>query len=63
MDLDLPAGPYFGNAASILRLTGRTATVTVEGTNADGGLFEVASVTYPSEMGLRLACRSGRISS
>jgi PhoD-like phosphatase len=41
------AGPYFGNAVSTLRLTGGTATVTVEGTTSGGGLFEVASVTYP----------------
>jgi hypothetical protein len=41
------AGPYFGNAVSTLRLTGPTATVTVEGTEKDGTLFDVASVTYP----------------
>jgi hypothetical protein len=41
------AGPYFGNAVSTLRLDGTLATVTVEGTNSDGGLFEVAAVSYP----------------
>jgi hypothetical protein len=41
------AGPYFGNAVSTLRTDGRVATVLVEGTDSDGGLFEVASVTYP----------------
>jgi hypothetical protein len=41
------AGPYFGNAVSTLHLTGPTATVTVEGTEKDGTLFDVASVTYP----------------
>jgi hypothetical protein len=41
------AGPYFGNAISTLRLSGRTATVRVEGTEKDGALFEVAEVTYP----------------
>jgi hypothetical protein len=38
------AGPYFGNAVSTLRLTGRAATVRVEGTSKDGELFEVATV-------------------
>ena len=38
------AGPYFGNAVSQLRLTGREAEMTIEGTNADGELFEVATV-------------------
>jgi hypothetical protein len=42
------AGPYFGNAVSTLLLTGRTATVTVEGTAKGGDLFEVAEVTYPA---------------
>ena len=41
------AGPYFGNAISTLRLAGQSATVRVEGTDKDGGLFEVAEVTYP----------------
>ncbi|GID25736.1 alkaline phosphatase D family protein [Paractinoplanes brasiliensis] len=41
------AGPYFGNAISTLRLTGRKATVRVEGTDKDGNLFGVAEVTYP----------------
>ncbi|GIE93669.1 alkaline phosphatase [Paractinoplanes rishiriensis] len=41
------AGPYFGNAVSTLLLTGPAATAIVEGTNADGGLFEVARVRYP----------------
>jgi hypothetical protein len=40
------AGPYFGNAVSTLRLDGPVATVRVEGTNSDGGLFEVATVRY-----------------
>jgi hypothetical protein len=43
------AGPYFGNAISTLRLTGPTATVRVEGTDKEGGLFGVAEVTYPKE--------------
>jgi hypothetical protein len=38
------AGPYFGNAVSTLRLTGRAATVRVEGTTKQGDLFEVATV-------------------
>jgi hypothetical protein len=38
------AGPYFGNAVSTLRLTGRSATVRVEGTSKEGDLFEVATV-------------------
>jgi PhoD-like phosphatase len=38
------AGPYFGNAVSTLRLTGAEAEVTVEGTDKDGHLFEVATV-------------------
>jgi hypothetical protein len=44
------AGPYFGNAVSTLRLTGRAATVRVEGTTKEGDLFEVATVelTGPS---------------
>jgi hypothetical protein len=41
------AGPYFGNAVSTLLLTGPTATVTVEGTQKEGDLFEVAEVKYP----------------
>ncbi|MET0423745.1 MAG: alkaline phosphatase D family protein [Actinoplanes sp.] len=41
------AGPYFGNAVSTLRLTGRSADVQVEGTTKDGNLIEVAQVTYP----------------
>ncbi|GAA2657262.1 alkaline phosphatase D family protein [Paractinoplanes durhamensis] len=40
------AGPYFGNAVSTLHLTGRDATVTVEGTDKDGNLFNVAEVGY-----------------
>jgi hypothetical protein len=40
------AGPYFGNAVSTLRLDGPVATVRVEGTNSDGGPFEVATVRY-----------------
>ena len=40
------AGPYFGNAISTLRLAGAEATVRVEGTGKDGGLFEVATVEY-----------------
>jgi hypothetical protein len=36
------AGPYFGNAVSTLTHAGRTAGVTIEGTNKDGGLFRVA---------------------
>ncbi|HEX5202315.1 alkaline phosphatase D family protein [Paractinoplanes rhizophilus] len=43
------AGPYFGNAVSTLRLAGRTATVTVEGTTKEGELFSVAEVTYPRQ--------------
>ncbi|BAL92274.1 hypothetical protein AMIS_70540 [Actinoplanes missouriensis 431] len=42
------AGPYFGNAVGVLRLEGRAATVTIEGTKKDGELFDVASVTYHS---------------
>jgi len=38
------AGPYFGNAISTLRLDGRSAGIRVEGTDKDGGLFEVAEV-------------------
>jgi hypothetical protein len=38
------AGPYFGNAVSTLRLRGTRAEMTIEGTSADGHLFEVASV-------------------
>jgi hypothetical protein len=38
------AGPYFGNAISTLRLDGVRARVKVEGTDKDGGLFEVAEV-------------------
>ncbi|GIF18599.1 hypothetical protein BJ973_008441 [Actinoplanes tereljensis] len=43
------AGPYFGNAVSSLRLTGRTATVRVEGTEKGGTLFTVAEVDYGPE--------------
>ena len=38
------AGPYFGNAISTLRHDGPHAHVKVEGTDKDGGLFEVAAV-------------------
>jgi hypothetical protein len=38
------AGPYFGNAVSNLRLRDRAAEMTIEGTNSDGELFEVATV-------------------
>ena len=38
------AGPYFGNAVSTLRHTGRQADVLVEGTTRDGELFTVADV-------------------
>jgi PhoD-like phosphatase len=38
------AGPYFGNAVSTLRHRGAHADMTIEGTNSDGTLFEVASV-------------------
>jgi hypothetical protein len=38
------AGPYFGNAISTLRLAGRTAEVTIEGTTKDGGLRTVSRV-------------------
>jgi hypothetical protein len=38
------AGPYFGNALSTLRHQGSAADMTIEGTNADGELFEVARV-------------------
>ncbi len=41
------AGPYFGNAISTLKLSGGTATATVEGTDKEGHLFPVAEVTYP----------------
>jgi hypothetical protein len=37
------AGPYFGNAVSTLRLAGRRADVTIEGTTGEGDLFEVAT--------------------
>ena len=43
------AGPYFGNAVSTLLLTGPTATVQVEGTTKEGGLFSVAEVSYPRQ--------------
>lgn len=36
------AGPYFGNAVSTLRHTGRDAEVLIEGTTSDGHLREVA---------------------
>ena len=36
-------------ARGVRGLARRVAEVTVEGTNADGGLFEVASVSYPAE--------------
>jgi hypothetical protein len=39
------AGPYFGNAISTLRHTGRRAVVRVEGTTKEGDLFEVAEVS------------------
>jgi hypothetical protein len=39
------AGPYFGNAISTLRHTGRQAVVRVEGTTKEGDLFEVAEVS------------------
>jgi hypothetical protein len=38
------AGPYFGNAVSTLRLNGRSAVVTLEGTTMDGDLVKVATV-------------------
>ena len=38
------AGPYFGNAVSTLRHEARSAEMTIEGTNSDGELFEVATV-------------------
>jgi hypothetical protein len=38
------AGPYFGNAVSTLIHQGRQATVQVEGTTKDGGLFPYARV-------------------
>jgi hypothetical protein len=41
------AGPYFGNAVSTLRLSGRDAMVRVEGTDQDGRLFTVGEVDYP----------------
>jgi hypothetical protein len=41
------AGPYFGNAVSTLLLSGRAATVRVEGTRPDGDLVTVAEVDYP----------------
>jgi len=43
------AGPYFGNAVSTLLLTGRAATVRVEGTTKGGSLFSVAEVSYPRQ--------------
>jgi hypothetical protein len=36
------AGPYFGTAVATLVHTGRTAEVSIEGTDADGGLRVVA---------------------
>jgi PhoD-like phosphatase len=39
------AGPYFGNALGTLRLDGRRAEVTIEGTAKSGRLFPVATVT------------------
>jgi hypothetical protein len=42
------AGPYFGNAVSTLRHQDREAEVTIEGTNSDGELFEVATVALRS---------------
>jgi hypothetical protein len=38
------AGPYFGNAISTLRLAGRSAEVTTEGTTRDGALRQVHRV-------------------
>jgi hypothetical protein len=38
------AGPYFGNAVSMLRHDGAHARMIIEGTNSDGELFEVAAV-------------------
>ena len=38
------AGPYFGNAVSVLRHDGSRATVLIEGTTTDGELFTVATV-------------------
>jgi hypothetical protein len=38
------AGPYFGNAVSLLRQRGGSADMTIEGTTPDGELFEVARV-------------------
>lgn len=43
------AGPYFGNAISTLRHQGRAAEMTIEGTDADGELFEVATVRLQSK--------------
>ena len=39
------AGPYFGNAVSTLRHHGGAAEMTIEGTDPDGHLFEVATVS------------------
>jgi PhoD-like phosphatase len=38
------AGPYFGNAVSTLEHAGRSAQVTIEGTDKDGNLRTVAAV-------------------
>jgi hypothetical protein len=40
-------GPYFGNAVSTLRLSGKDAVVRVEGTDKEGRLFTVGEVDYP----------------
>jgi hypothetical protein len=40
------AGPYFGNAVATLRLDGTIATASIEGTQKDGKLYEVAKVEY-----------------
>jgi hypothetical protein len=43
------AGPYFGNAVSVLRHDGPEATVVIEGTTPGGELFEVATVALHRE--------------
>jgi hypothetical protein len=47
------AGPYFGNAVCILRHHADTAEMTIDGTDADGNLFEVAAVSLTGNRGAR----------
>jgi hypothetical protein len=49
------AGPYFGNAVCVLRHRADTAEMTIEGTDADGNLFEVAAVSLTGNRGARQA--------